>query len=295
MLPGSGFQFCRRRRSTVFVERYTKQKCRLQKRQVKFLTSTKQFHISGNYECLGMSGYKFPDEQHRQNFENTKHVPFLFQKFTPFNFGDFCWPTRKLPSDIGCGFLHSCGHLRKCLRRVSEAAPRCEISEAHAQLLPPTSRIIRCKKGGWELFVETHMLLDVRCLGSSLASLWLTVVDVHFPLAEKELMAKNSVVWRETGWVLNIGHFLQDHWIILQAVTWWWLFWYQPQPITLIMNMLCCSSLLIGQCCSSEFICIPFYWVLRVLSAFFGGSLFVMLQAFGISTSILTMSWVLHR
>ena len=176
-----------------------------------------------------------------------------------------------------------------------EAAPRCEISEAHAQLLPPTSRIIRCKKGGWELFVETHMLLDVRCLGSSLASLWLTVVDVHFPLAEKELMAKNSVVWRETGWVLNIGHFLQDHWIILQAVTWWWLFWYQPQPITLIMNMLCCSSLLIGQCCSSEFICIPFYWVLRVLSAFFGGSLFVMLQAFGISTSILTMSWVLHR
>lgn len=122
MLPGSGFQFCRRRRSTVFVERYTKQKCRLQKRQVKFLTSTKQFHISGNYECLGMSGYKFPDEQHRQNFENTKHVPFLFQKFTPFNFGDFCWPTRKLPSDIGCGFLHSCGHLRKCLRRVSRSS-----------------------------------------------------------------------------------------------------------------------------------------------------------------------------
>lgn len=89
--------------------------------------------------------------------------------------------------------------------------------------------------------------------------------------------------------------FLQDHWIILQAVTWWWLFWYQPQPMTSIMNMLCCSCLLIDQCCSSEFICIPFYWVLRVLSAFWGESLFVMLQAFGISTSILTMSWVLHR
>ena len=45
----------------------------------------------------------------------------------------------------------------------------------------------------------------------------------------------------------------------------------------------------VGQSCSSESICIP-----RVLSAL-RRSLFVMLQAFGISTSILTMSWVLHR
>lgn len=116
MLPGSGFQFCRRRRST-------KQKCRLQKRQIKFLTSTKQFHISGNYECLGMSGYKLPDEQHRQNFWKQKTCSIFVPEIHPIQFRrDFCCPTRKLPSDTGCGFLHPGGHLRKCLRRVSQSS-----------------------------------------------------------------------------------------------------------------------------------------------------------------------------
>ena len=152
--------------------------------------STSQ-EIMNVWVCLDIS---YQTNSTDKIFENKKHFPFLFQK-SPHSISAWFLLSHQETSQRHWMWISPSGWSpQKMSPKGFPKKLSCEFSEAHAQLLPPTSRIIRCKKGAWGLFVETHMLLDVRCLGSSLASLWLTVVDVHFPLAEKELMAKNSVV-----------------------------------------------------------------------------------------------------